>query len=434
MKKRQISWEIILCGLIFTGLAIYISNSGTYSTNKSGISESTDISAPDTPTPPQEPTPPDPPAKLNLEGELSKLEEKLKNLENLDQLKNLKALESLNVNSENLGKMMQQLMDEVNTELGKLNSKNFDANDKTQLLALVNSHMARTGLHQDKQKWIHAGDGVYQYNISFLAGNADEMSLDLDAGHINISSHEADSGLVQFVSSGEEVSSNKMDEIFTITKVLKDNSVAIKLEKKDSFFDNNTAKIEAHILVPAGTSVKAETAGGHVRVDDLEGNHSLHTNGGHITLRNVSGEIHTKTNGGHIEGSNLKGDFQLITDGGHIEVENLNGKCRANTKGGHITFKQLQGSAQAKTSGGNISVSVKSLSDDLELQTSAGNISITLPESISAYLDLKGTSVDLNSFKSRVDGTIRKNYVDGILGDGGPKIKAHCSYGRVTVE
>jgi len=434
MNNRHVSWEIILCGLLLTGLAIYINSSQSDTTKKRASSESAYVTPPEPPTPPESSTPPELSSDLNFEAELSKLEKELKKLENLGQLESLKALENLNIEKNNINKIVQGVMDEVAAEIGKINSEGMDVSDKTQLLALINSNVSTINNENEKQTWIQTGDGVYQYNVSFKSSQSGNLRVDMDAGHVNISSHDADSGLVQFVTTTSSASTTNPDKYWTVKKVSKENETIITLTNKSSFSSRSNHNIEANVLIPSGVSVKAQTAGGHVRVDDLEGNHTLHTSGGHISLTNVNGEFHTKTNGGHIEADGLQGRFELDTNGGNIQVKNLDGACQASTNGGHITFENLRGSVQAKTSGGNINVSVKSLSDDLSLQTSAGNISISLPESISALLDLKGTNVDLNEFRNKVDGTIKSDYVDGQLGEGGPKITARCSYGRVTLE
>ena len=122
--------------------------------------------------------------------------------------------------------------------------------------------------------------------------------------------------------------------------------------------------VSFEIHVPRKYSLKINTQGGNIDVQDIEGQVDLVTGGGNITVGSVSpapghaGNIaaHLETQGGHIRIGNVAGTLRATTAGGHITTGNIGGDGILQTGGGQIQTGQITGVATLESGGGNIRV------------------------------------------------------------------------------
>ena len=64
------------------------------------------------------------------------------------------------------------------------------------------------------------------------------------------------------------------------------------------------------------------------------------TSGGHIRLQRVRGDAEVKTSGGRIEARDVDGALVAVTSGGSIEIDDVTGDLRAETSGGSIRIRE----------------------------------------------------------------------------------------------
>jgi hypothetical protein len=98
----------------------------------------------------------------------------------------------------------------------------------------------------------------------------------------------------------------------------------------------------------------AGTAGGDIRVDQIGGGAKLETAGGTLYLGVVRGRISAQTAGGNISLRDGQGDAVLETSGGNITVENCSRTVRAETAGGNVEIRHAGGDVRVGTAGGSI--------------------------------------------------------------------------------
>lgn len=220
-------------------------------------------------------------------------------------------------------------------------------------------------------------------------------------------------------------------------------------QKKRFSNSNNSLSVSFRIKVPNSTDTELKTAGGSIKLANLEGNQLFQTSGGSLQLSNLSGQINGKTAGGSIKINDGKGHIILSTSGGSIQLQNISGQAEVKTSGGSIKAKQIQGvliaktsggsinledcegALEAHTSGGSINASMKKLTDDLKLSTSAGSINLKLPDA-GYNLYLKGSRVNVSN-KDRITGNITKKSIKGTFKEGGYAISASTTAGSVNV-
>ena len=159
---------------------------------------------------------------------------------------------------------------------------------------------------------------------------------------------------------------------------------------------------------------------------------NLHTSGGSLTIDNLVGHQQMKTSGGSIRVSNTEGEVTGKTSGGSIKVNNSHGIMSLYTSGGSVRFEDCSGEIEGKTSGGSIRANGLARLDKLDLKTSGGSISIDLDKTQDMTLYARGSRVRVNDL-SNFRGDIKRDKVDGTIGNGGTPVSLVTSGGSVTI-
>ncbi len=430
MIKRNISWEIVLAGVTFIGIAIYLlssispSDSSTYSV---ASSEKNIRSAP---------TPPSIPSAIVID--LQNLES-LKNLDKLRNIRDLENLKEIEFEIKNLDKFIQQhAQKEINEEslevelrqleqeLQKINQNDFNVKLQDQKLYINQKY------NVGESQWTEVSSGVFVYEDSFSSGNLNSLDFSVDFGNLNVIGNGSANSKVTLRATGD------IDDPAVIAQEL---NIQKNINNADAKFEVTTANgssisekinLEATITVPQQVALLAKTSGGHITASQLKNSQELKTSGGHITLSDIDGTTNAKTGGGHITANRVFGNITMSTGGGHIKMQDTGGNLEVKTGGGHIDIQNGEGSITAKTSGGNISSSINSAKDQLRFSTSAGNVSLSLPINIAADLDISGTSASLDD-GFNFNGTKNKGSISGTLNGGGLPIVINCGYGNVNI-
>ncbi len=162
-----------------------------------------------------------------------------------------------------------------------------------------------------------------------------------------------------------------------------------------------------------GGDVVLKTAGGDIHLDSAEGRVEVGTSGGDITVGDVGKSLNASTSGGDIHISNINGDAtastsggdvhvgkvagtaKLSTAGGDIECQGATGDVKANTAGGDIVLAGITGSIDASTAGGDIRADLNPDGKaNSSLTTAGGELEIFLPASararIEAVIEIQG--------------------------------------------
>src|SRR5207245_11263365 len=91
---------------------------------------------------------------------------------------------------------------------------------------------------------------------------------------------------------------------------------------------------EYKIVVPKKFNLDLKTAGGHIKIGDLEGEAKAVTAGGALKFGNIQGAVQGRTAGGEITLASASSTVNVNTAGGRIELGELQGETIATTAGG----------------------------------------------------------------------------------------------------
>jgi DUF4097 and DUF4098 domain-containing protein YvlB len=197
------------------------------------------------------------------------------------------------------------------------------------------------------------------------------------------------------------------------------------------FNRNNNISISFEVYLPEGSVADGRTSGGSVSADNLTNSLSLRTSGGSVSASNISGTADLQTSGGSVNLENMNGVINASTSGGSIRASNISGEADVRTSGGSIRLSDIAGRMSARTSGGSIQASFTGFTDDIELRTSGGSITIDLPQIDNYEIDLRGNRVNMQL--RNFTGEVEDDYIQGMVGNGGPLLNARTSGGSVTV-
>lgn len=275
---------------------------------------------------------------------------------------------------------------------------------------------------------------------TFQTSASPEVQVSTSGGSVTLHGHNSNEVRVYMYArrSGSYLMPSDTDlENFEITIEQRGNGVIAAARRKGngplSFFNrNNNISISFEVYLPEGSAADGRTSGGSVSADNLSNTLSLRTSGGSVNAANISGNAELRTSGGSINLENVNGTLSAGTSGGSIRASNLSGVAELSTSGGSIRLDDIAARISARTSGGSIRASFTEFTDDIELRTSGGNINIDLPQNNNFGLELRGSRVNMQL--RNFTGEVERNYIEGIIGEGGPLLSARTSGGSVTVQ
>jgi len=236
----------------------------------------------------------------------------------------------------------------------------------------------------------------------------------------------------------------------------------------------NRLDIRFQVTAPKNYNDDLDTAGGGIKVDDLNGPVQAHTSDGSLRFGNIIGAVHGRTSGGSIALISSGGSADIETSGGSIEVGDVAGDVHAQTSGGNLHFGEIQGSIWGKTSGGSIkitdcngdvdvytsggSIKLESVSGGVNARTSGGSIRASLTEQPEEACSVRtsGGSITVNlipditidvdaetsggrvstdfAVASVIQGKVPKNRLKGSINGGGPLMKLRTSGGSIHLQ
>lgn len=121
-----------------------------------------------------------------------------------------------------------------------------------------------------------------------------------------------------------------------------------------------------------GGDVVLKTAGGDIRLDSAEGKVEVGTSGGDIIVGDVGKSLNASTSGGDIRINNINGDAIVSTSGGDVHVGKVAGTAKMSTAGGDIQCMGATGEVKASTAGGDIQLAA--ISGSIDASTAGGDI------------------------------------------------------------
>ncbi|MEQ9263763.1 MAG: DUF4097 family beta strand repeat-containing protein [Balneolaceae bacterium] len=416
---KKFSWEIIVAGLLFIFVALYLIGKPS----KEEAESTAAVAVVPTPEDAAEPTP-----------------VRTIDLKNLEELAALKELENVELNEEELLKSLKgmahllpsEVREEFQEEIEKALSEITDEDISINLDLDGSQIVLNRNMHMEQGKWSSTSPGVYSYLNEFDASSVEDVVLKLPYGSITVVGSTDNKSSLVLHASGQVSSTQDLEAHLSPDFKVTDSEAVFKIEPRGSTHEHNI-QLQAILSIPENIELVVETSTGHIETSNIQGEQVYKTGGGHMKLNNIQGDVTAISEGGHITIKDCSGEFLVRSGGGHLKASNCTGEMLLKTSGGNIEALNVDGELAASTQGGNIIISMKNFTDDLTAETSAGNIQIALPSSTNADIELKASSlVEVSGIT--FDGTKQKTNLKGTLNSGGSDIIAFSKYGQVTVK
>ena len=189
---------------------------------------------------------------------------------------------------------------------------------------------------------------------------------------------------------------------------------------------HGSTNIDVEIRLPRKCQLELETAGGGIRVENIEGEIQGHSAGGGLHLEDIKGTAFMNTAGGGITCRRVQAEVELTTAGGGIVCRDSHLDGYVKTAGGGIEFMNVGGSVRAKTAGGSIQYTYDErrsdneagkIEDEIRLTTMGGSIDVDYAPH-GASVETNGGSIEINRAAGYVKagtlgGNIYINEIDG---------------------
>ena len=179
------------------------------------------------------------------------------------------------------------------------------------------------------------------------------------------------------------------------------------------------ARVDYQIWIPRTCTVELESVSGSIQMDD-------HLN-----------RLYAETVSGSIKLNHIMGNLELKTVSGNISATKINGEIRAGSVSGSLIFRDCQGSfPDLHSTSGSIVAELAAIDEGasgMSLTTVSGDINLNLPDDASFDLDIKTVSGEINTkFKVLVE-SVKKNQLQGEVGDGGIHIELRTISGDISL-
>jgi DUF4097 and DUF4098 domain-containing protein YvlB len=214
----------------------------------------------------------------------------------------------------------------------------------------------------------------------------------------------------------------------------------------------NNVGISYEIVTPRDTRLHSSTGAGGQQISDLAGLVRASTGSGSVKLNNIGGEVHANTGSGSISVEDVKARTYAQTGSGTIEALRIAGGFYGRTGAGDIRFEQtapgevdvqsgsgtirlknVRGRLQAGTGSGGITAQGE-MAGDWRLHTGSGSVQIELPKGAKFDIDARSNSGSVTvDHPVTVQGTLRRNHVEGAVNGGGTKLDISTASGSIHV-
>ncbi|WP_066896371.1 DUF4097 family beta strand repeat-containing protein [Mycolicibacterium houstonense] len=187
------------------------------------------------------------------------------------------------------------------------------------------------------------------------------------------------------------------------------------------------ARIDFHngtLVVTAGRKILSLGRGGAVRVDialpsrsrlnlssasadiDADGTYSdsrFASAGGALRVADVNGNIKADTASGDITIGQVVGDARIATASGDAAIDRIDGDAKFQAASGSLAIGTLRGNLKHQTASGSVTIGV-AVAGALRAQTGSGEVEVGIPEGTAARLELKTHSGTVDNALQASDG------------------------------
>ncbi|MCU1287000.1 MAG: hypothetical protein JWO13_3350 [Acidobacteriales bacterium] len=227
----------------------------------------------------------------------------------------------------------------------------------------------------------------------------------------------------------------------------------IRIGRIDDRDLRNNVSISYDVTVPNTSRVRTETGSGDQNVQDVQGplkassgsgtisaskigsEVRVSTGSGDINLDDVKGSVYASAGSGTIKAGGIAGSFYADTGSGDVTLsQTAPGHVSAKTGSGHVVLKNVKGGVEARTGSGGVEAQGEAKSD-WDIHTGSGDVILRLPSQAAFNVDARSSSGNVTvNHPLTIQGTMKKNRVQGKVGAGGPALNVETGSGEIRIE
>jgi DUF4097 and DUF4098 domain-containing protein YvlB len=180
--------------------------------------------------------------------------------------------------------------------------------------------------------------------------------------------------------------------------------------------------------------VKADSASGSIRVDDIDRQTQLTTLSGSIEAQNIGDDLRASSASGSVNVAKVKGDVRISALSGTTQVSGPGGRVDADTASGTVEVQGATRDVKAHAASGRVDVQGNpSESSYWDLKTVSGVVELGVPPSANFHLTAEAVSGQIKTDVPIVIEEQGKHSLRARMGNGGGRVEVHTISGEIRV-
>jgi len=280
-------------------------------------------------------------------------------------------------------------------------------------------------------------DGFGRFNrdfhFSFPMKAGGRLSVESFNGGVEISAWDQeniDISGTKYAPTSEQADALKVDVDHT------PDMVSILAQRQYDWHGNHGVRFT--IKVPRGTVLdRIVTSNGSIQVSDANGPARLKSSNGAIRVEKFHGSLDTQTSNSAIELDEIDGDAVAHSSNGRVRAEGIRGSLDVDTSNSSITagVERVDRPVRVETRNGRIDLTLPAgFTGGVRAHTNNNGITLRLADPVNARVTARTSNSAVTSdFDARMRGELRKNQIDGEIGNGGMLIDLSTSNGPIRL-
>jgi DUF4097 and DUF4098 domain-containing protein YvlB len=213
-------------------------------------------------------------------------------------------------------------------------------------------------------------------------------------------------------------------------------SVSVRVERQYEWHGSRGVRFT--IKVPRNTVLdRIVTSNGSIDVSDASGPARLKSSNGGIRVEKFHGSLDAETSNASVDLEGIEGDVVAHSSNGRIRAEGVHGSLDADTSNNSVTAAVESGDrpVRVETRNGSIDLTLPAgFTGGVRAHTNNNGITLRLTEPVNARVTARTSNSGVSSdFEARMRGELRKNEIDGEIGNGGMLLDLSTSNGPIRL-
>jgi hypothetical protein len=271
------------------------------------------------------------------------------------------------------------------------------------------------------------------FHFSFPMKQGGHLSVETFNGGVEISmwdQNTIDISGTKYAPTSDQADAMKVDVDHT------PEAVSVRAERQYEWRGNHGVRFA--IKVPRTTVVdRIVTSNGSIHASDANGPARLKSSNGAIRVDRFRGSLDAQTSNAMVELNDMDGDATVHSSNGRIRAEGIRGSLDADTSNSGVTaiLGRADRPVRVEDRNGSIDLTLPAgFTGGVRAHTSNSGITLHLADPVNARVTARTRNYGVTSdFDARMHGELRKDEIDGEIGDGGMLLDLETSNGPIRL-